>query len=79
MVKKPRCTCQNATSLFSIIEKKWVLFILYVLDKKASSFTEIRKSIGEANTKILTDRLRELAAYGLVVKNADGIYQLSDQ
>ncbi len=68
MVKKPQCACPNATSLFSIIGKKWSLFIMHVIYTGAHTFTEIRREIGEANTKILTDRLHELVEVGILEK-----------
>lgn len=66
MVKQPSCTCPNATLLFSLLGKKWVLFILHVIHAGAHTFTDIRLSIGEANTKILTDRLKELVEHGIL-------------
>jgi DNA-binding HxlR family transcriptional regulator len=77
MVKTPNCTCPNATSLFTLIGKKWTIFILRAIDEGASTFTDIRRNIGDANTKILTDRLRELVESGIVVKSASGEYTLS--
>ena len=42
------------------------------------SFTEIRHDIGEANTKILTDRLTELVESEVVEKSeTTGIYTLT--
>lgn len=43
MVKKPLCACPSATALFSIIGRKWTLFILHVIFCGAHTFTEIRK------------------------------------
>ncbi len=78
MVKTPQCRCPHAKILFSLLGKKWVMFILEAVYHGAHSFTEIRKSIGEANTKILTDRLLELIEYGIILKE-DGKYLLSPQ
>jgi DNA-binding HxlR family transcriptional regulator len=77
MVKTPQCTCPNATALFTLIGKKWTIFILRAIDEGAHSFTEIRKNIGDANTKILTDRLHELVESGIVAKSESGEYSLS--
>jgi DNA-binding HxlR family transcriptional regulator len=42
------------------------------------SFTEIRRNIGEANTKILTDRLGELVEVGVIEKcKTEGTYGLT--
>jgi len=58
--------------------KKWVIFILQAIDEGSSTFTEIRKNIGEANTKILTDRLAELVQSGIIEKRESGDYLLSN-
>ncbi|NRH21053.1 helix-turn-helix transcriptional regulator [Candidatus Gracilibacteria bacterium] len=78
MVRSPQCACPHAQSLFALLGKKWVLFILQAVDNGASTFTEIRHNIGEANTKILTDRLTELVSLGILLKNTpDSRYTLS--
>lgn len=63
--------------LFTIIGKKWALFILHSVQEGAHTFTDIRKEIGDANTKILTDRLAELLENALLLKTEDGKYKLS--
>lgn len=60
MVKTPSCNCPHATRLFNLIGKKWVIFIMQAVDEGHHTFTKIRENIGDANTKILTDRLGEL-------------------
>ena len=48
------------------------------IDEWATTFTDIRKNIGEANTKILTDRLSELVTEGILLKDApESKYSLS--
>ena len=76
MVKVPKCNCPHTESLFTLLGKKWVMFILQAIDHGAQSFTEIRRDIGECNTKILTDRLTELVEHGILIKNESG-YRLS--
>lgn len=78
MVRHPTCACPHAQELFTLLGKKWVIFILQAVDNGAQTFTEIRTQIGEANTKILTDRLAELTGYHILDKNTDtGTYTLS--
>lgn len=69
MVKTPKCSCPHTESLFMLLGKKWVMFILQAIDHGAHSFTEIRRDIGDCNTKILTDRLTELVERGVLVKS----------
>ena len=55
-----------------------MLFILQAIDEGATTFTEIRRNIGEANTKILTDRLAELVSLGILLKDTpESKYTLS--
>ena len=54
-----------------------MIFILQAVDEGASTFTEIRKNIGEANTKILTDRLAELVSLKILDKSDSGNYILT--
>lgn len=77
MVKTPSCKCPHATRLYNIIGKKWVIFIMQAIDEGHHTFTTIRENIGEANTKILTDRLAELVTEGILIKSENGEYTLS--
>jgi DNA-binding HxlR family transcriptional regulator len=53
------------------------MFILRAVDEGAHTFTDIRKNIWEANTKILSDRLGELVNCGILLKSETGEYNLS--
>lgn len=77
MVRNPQCECPHIQTLFTLIGKKWALFILHAVQEWNHSFTEIRTAIGDANTKILTDRLSELVDYSLLIKNDLGKYALT--
>lgn len=72
MVKTPQCTCPKAQSLFSLLGKKWVIFILQAIDEGHHSFKTIGEAIGDANTKILTDRLEELTQSGIIERRIGG-------
>lgn len=78
MVRIPRCECPHMQKLFTIIGKKWALFILHSVQEGAHTFTDIRKEIGDANTKILTDRLAELVENKFLRKTDDGKYELTN-
>lgn len=77
MVKNPTCDCPYMQQLYTIIGKKWALFIMHSVQSGANSFTEIRKKIGDANTKILTDRLAELVENNILSKTENGKYTLT--
>ncbi len=53
-------------STLSAIGGKWKFNILYLLLEDTVRFSEIKKSIGDVSQKILTEKLRELEADGLV-------------
>ena len=65
MVRIPRCECPHMQKLFTIIGKKWALFILHSVQEGA-------------HTKILTDRLAELVENKLLRKTDDGKYELTN-
>lgn len=77
MVRSPTCSCPHTTHLFNLLGKKWVIFIMQAVDQGSSTFTEIRKNIGDANTKILTDRLADLIELKIIKKSETGEYILS--
>jgi DNA-binding HxlR family transcriptional regulator len=49
-----------------LVGRKWALLILQDLLAGPRRFTQIERSLGEANPKMVTARLRELEAAGLV-------------
>jgi DNA-binding HxlR family transcriptional regulator len=79
MVRHPQCRCPHAQNLFTLLGKKWVIFILQAVDEGSETFTDIRRSIGEANTKILSDRLGELVVAGILSKTSEGNYHLTNR
>ncbi len=56
-----------------------MIFILQSVSYGAHTFTDIRLAIGEANTKILSDRLAELVEMKLLTKDTESRYDLSDR
>ena len=50
----------------SIVGHKWTLLIVQDLFEGPRRFTQIERSLGGANPKMITARLRELEAAGLV-------------
>ena len=49
-----------------LVGPKWALLIVQELLGGSRRFTEIERALGEANPKMVTARLRELEAAGLV-------------
>jgi DNA-binding HxlR family transcriptional regulator len=50
----------------AVVGHKWALLIIQVLRDGPHRFTEIERSLGAANPKMVTARLRELEAAGVV-------------
>jgi len=53
-----------------LVENKWALHIVDSLLGGPRRFTEIERSLGDVNPKLITVRLRELEAAGLVSRRA---------
>lgn len=54
----------------SLVGHKWTLLIVQVLREGPRRFTDIERALGGANPKMVTARLRELEAAGLVSRTA---------
>lgn len=52
---------------------------MHSIQEGSHSFTEIKKAIGDANTKILTDRLAELWQQNIIAKTESGKYILTER
>lgn len=79
MVACPQCPCPYMQEFFILLGKKWTMFIIHAVHTGSGTFTEIRENIGNANTKILTDRLGELVSHKILIKNSSGKYELSKE
>ena len=54
-----------------IISKKWALLVINTIgNSQKIRYSEIRDIIGEINSKVLTDRLKELEEAGLIKREA---------
>lgn len=53
-----------------IVGHKWTLLVIQELLAGPRRFTEIERSLGRANPKMVTARLRELEAAGLVSRTS---------
>jgi DNA-binding HxlR family transcriptional regulator len=57
-----------------ILGKRWTILIIkeiYYNQKHKLSFMELRKKLGDVSAKVLSQRLKEMAADGLVNRKAD--------
>ena len=77
--------CDAAVTLaFSVLGKRWNGMIIDALGGGALSFAEVRRAVPGISDAVLSDRLSELAAVGLVHRAVDEgppvavSYQLTD-
>jgi DNA-binding HxlR family transcriptional regulator len=63
----PTCTTQLEQSL-NLLGKKWVLLIIYNLCSSKKGFNELQRSVSDISPRILSARLSEMAAQGLIHK-----------
>ncbi|MYV52437.1 transcriptional regulator [Streptomyces sp. SID3212] len=59
------------TRVFELFGKRWTGPIVSVLMQRAVYFAELRRAIPGISERMLSDRLTELAAAGLVVREVD--------
>lgn len=59
------------TRVFGLLGKRWTGPIISVLLERAAYFAELRRAIPGISERMLSDRLTELGAAGLVVREVD--------
>ena len=86
MAKKTANNFHCATEFtLDVLGGKWKTVILCYLKQRPCRYSELRKLLPRLSDKMLTERLRELCARGLVVKSkarndaAGGNYALTDK
>jgi DNA-binding HxlR family transcriptional regulator len=59
------------TRVFVLLGKRWTGLIVAVLMERPVHFTDLRRAIPGISERMLSDRLTELGAAGLVVREVD--------
>jgi DNA-binding HxlR family transcriptional regulator len=54
---------------FELIGKRWTGLIIYVLMSGPKRFSEIHKIIPDLSKRMLTERMKELEEYGIVLRH----------
>lgn len=68
--KESNCICPLG-GVLDIISKKWALLIINTIgNSNTKRYSEIRGILGEINSKVLSDRLKELEEAGLIKREA---------
>src|SRR5436305_6859781 len=74
--------CPIARAL-DVVGERWALLVVRELSLGAQRFTDLRRALSGASTNMLTDRLRELEAHGVVHRRilpppaASSVYELT--
>jgi DNA-binding HxlR family transcriptional regulator len=64
--------------LLELLGRRWMLRVLWELRDGPLPFRRLRAACDELSTSVLSQRLRELRAEGLVATDDDGAYALTD-
>ncbi len=79
---EPLEVCPALASAFELLGKRWTALILDVLANRPARFCEIARAIPGLSDRLLTERLKELTAAGLVQQvpseNGPSTYALTD-
>ncbi|MBL4739605.1 MAG: helix-turn-helix transcriptional regulator [Sneathiella sp.] len=65
--------------LLDILGKKWILRILWELDKSPCTFRELQNRCGDLSPTIINSRIKDLCSAQLIFKSAEEGYMLSQQ
>lgn len=61
-----------------LLGQRWTLRAIWELQAGALRFLDLRRRMDNCSSSVLSERLRQLSACGLVVKNQAGKWQLTD-
>ena len=60
-----------------LLGQRWVLRVIWELEPGSLGFLELRRRMGNCSSSMLSERLQQLTAAGLVVKNDAGTWELT--
>ncbi|WP_228785456.1 winged helix-turn-helix transcriptional regulator [Nocardia cyriacigeorgica] len=61
-----------------LLGQRWVLRVIWELEPGRLGFLELRRRMGNCSSSMLSTRLQNLQTAGLVTKNADKSYELTE-
>ncbi|PXX63963.1 HxlR family transcriptional regulator [Nocardia tenerifensis] len=67
-----------ALAAMELLGQRWILRVLWELAPGRLGFLELRRRMNNCSSSMLSVRLQHLQSAGLIVKNADKSYQLTD-
>jgi DNA-binding HxlR family transcriptional regulator len=60
-----------------LLGQRWVLRVVWELEPASLRFLELRRRMANCSSSMLSERLQQLSAAGLVVKNQAGAWELT--
>ena len=81
----PLHACQYTEDVFRLLGKRWTGLILDLLLQRSARFSELGEALPQVSNRMLSQRLSELQAAGLVVREVDPgpaiavTYELTDR
>jgi DNA-binding HxlR family transcriptional regulator len=81
--RPPLECCPDLRAAFDLLGKRWTALVLDVLAARPARFCEIHRAIPGLSDRLLAERLRELAAAGVVRRSGEpagpAAYALTDR
>jgi DNA-binding HxlR family transcriptional regulator len=62
---------ESAAGTFEFLGRPWVPQLLFLLSQRRARFSELKEALPAVSGRVLTERLRELCAEGLVERAVD--------
>ncbi|MDH6193574.1 DNA-binding HxlR family transcriptional regulator [Mycobacterium frederiksbergense] len=64
-------------AVMELLGQRWMLRIIWELEPGSLGFLELRRRMGNCSSSMLSERLQQLTAAGLVAKNDTGTWELT--
>ncbi len=68
---KPEALCPTVEKAFDVLSRKWAGLIIRELSSGPRHFREVERGIPSVSARMLTERLKELEAAGIVRRTVD--------
>ena len=70
-IRVPLHACSYTEEVFGVLGKRWSGVLLDLLLQRPARFSELAATLPQISKRVLTDRLAELQAAGLVLREVD--------
>jgi DNA-binding HxlR family transcriptional regulator len=70
-VRVPLHACSYTEAVFAVLGKRWSGVLLDLLLQRRARFSELAAALPQISNRVLADRLAELQAAGLVLREVD--------